>query len=132
MDADGAALDRGDAAHLVGVQLPAGGRHPHIGGEGGAAVEAHGGAALEVGGDQQGNAGVPLQDVELGGDVERRADGDDDAADLQRVHPRPRLDETGVIGRGVGAGNPRHDQLADLGAKRQAVEQVLGPGSTLR
>ena len=89
MDADRAALERRDPADVVGGAVAPGGAHAHIGWEERAAVESDAGPALEVRGDEQRQLRALLQAVELGRDVERRADRHDDPADVQRVHPAP-------------------------------------------
>src|SRR5256885_8320403 len=51
----------------------------------------HRGAPFEVRRYEQGHAGAPLQRVQLGGDLERRPDGDDQTAHLEGGDP-PRCD----------------------------------------
>ena len=83
VDADRAAFERRDAAELVGIRVAPGGAHAHIGGKRRSAVQSNGGAGFEVRGHQQGQVGALLQPVELGRHVERGADRDDQAADVE-------------------------------------------------
>src|SRR5207249_897511 len=69
--------------------------------------------------------GSLLQRVELGGDVERGADGDDQPADLERVHPSGSHLEERIVQGGVASREPRNDELPDLLADREAGEQRL-------
>ena len=94
VNADGAGFQRGDFSHGVGVGGISAGGQGHRGGEGGAFVEAHGGAAFEICADEQRQFGAGLQLVgEHGGrvglaldDAQRRHLRDvDEAADVQVV-----------------------------------------------
>src|SRR5439155_15753919 len=123
--ADGAAFERGDAADLVRGGVAAGGAHAHIGRQWRSPGEPKAGAALEVGCDQQRKARALLQSIELGGDVQGRADGDDQAADVQRVHPGFGPGESFVVVRGVVARNPRDHELRDLVAHRERAHQLV-------
>src|SRR5438445_453463 len=82
-------------------------------------------APLEVRRDQQWQLGALLQHVELGGDVVRRADRDDDAAHLERVDPARRDLECGIIERRVVSTQPRHDELGDFLTGRQLPQQAV-------
>ena len=110
---------RGPAEHDVGRRMQ-GAREPEAG------------ARLQVCADQQRNLGVPLEIVELHGDVHRRAHGHDDATDALLLDP---LDHPFVgVGalRSEGAQHKRHDHLADLLAEGHLVEDPLGPWSRRR
>ena len=72
-----------------------------------------------------GSARALLQPVELGRDVERRADRDDDAADVQRVHPRLRAREAVVVVGGVGARDPRASPAARSGRARESPRAAV-------
>ena len=126
--ADGAALERGDAADVVGGAVAPGRAHAHIGGKQRPAVEPEAGPALEVRGDEQRERRALLQPVELGRDVERRADGHDDAADVQRIDPRFGAREAVVVVGGVGPRNPRHHQLGDPVADVETGQHGLDVG----
>src|SRR3989441_4732915 len=106
------------------ARIPRGpGGHNHR--EGGGADEPHPGTPLEVGRNEKWQPGAALQGVELGGDVEGGAREHDEAADLERVDPPRRHLEQRIVERGVGAGEPGDDELADLLSQREGAEQRI-------
>ena len=88
MDSHGPRFQRGDAAELVGIEFAAGCAECHWHGESGGSYHAHGCAVLQVSGYEQWKSRSSLQRVQFCRRVQRRADGDDDAADAELIHPR--------------------------------------------
>src|SRR5439155_1361209 len=125
VDADGPALDACGRADRIGIVRIAGGADRHDLRKGGRPHHAHTGAPLEIGRHEERQSGSLLQRVELGGDVERGADGDDQPADLERVHPPGGYLEERIVQGGVASREPRNDELPDLLADREAGEQRL-------
>ena len=69
VDADGAAFERGDPTHLVGVVFASAGADAHLGRKGRAANEPQRRPALEIAGDQEGEWRGALQGVQLRGNL---------------------------------------------------------------
>ena len=123
LHAHGARFQRGDFAHGVRVFGIASGGQRHRRREGCAFIQAHGGAAFEIGADQQRQLGFGLQLIGehrrgiclVFNDAERRAVRDvDEAADVQIVHVVHHL-RVGLGIRGREAAVIRgEEQLADL------------------
>ena len=125
MNAHRAAFECRDPAELVGVRVAPGGGHAHIWGKRCAAVQPDCGARLEVGRDEQRQAGAFLEPVELGRLVQRGADRHQHAANVERIHPLLHPLEGVVVEGGVGPCDPGNDQLGDLVARRQTFEESV-------
>ncbi len=136
MDSDGAGLGGGDASELVGVVGAAGGSDGHGVRKAGAALEAHGQAALEVGGKQQRQRTIGLQLVGKRGSVERTflhqqatfdRRGDAEGAEVIGQHLVAQADVVGAFGVHELDPGPDHEELADLFLQRHPVQGAFGP-----
>ena len=76
--------------------------------------QSHAASPLEVGGDEQGEARPLLQGVELGCDLERWPDGNDDPAHTERVDPHGERVVFLTVERRVVPEKPGHHELPDL------------------
>jgi hypothetical protein len=107
---------------LIGVLLPASRGDAHEGRECRAPLQPHARAVLEVCCDEQREVGAPLEGVEFGRHVERRANRDDDPADFERIDCRQRSRERLAVEGCVVTEEPWEDELAHLlpqGQRRQ-------------
>ncbi len=84
---DRSPFECGDPAHLIGGRVAAGRAYAHIGRQRRTADQTDRRAAFEIGRDEQRKLGERLKSVELGRHVQRRADRDDEAADVERIDP---------------------------------------------
>jgi len=111
MDPHGPPFDGGGLPDRIRVARVAGGAHRHDLRKGRGPDDPHRSTPFEVCRDEQRQAGAPLQGIELGRDVERRPDGDDQAADFERIDPARRHAKERIVERGVASREPRHDEL---------------------
>jgi hypothetical protein len=84
---------------------------------------------LEVGADEQRDAGVSLKIVELGRDFDRRAKRHRHTADSVALDPPNHFGVAGVVHVGVIAKHPHHDHLADALAERERGERAIHPSA---
>ena len=131
MDADRPAFERAGLALGVGRLLGIDGREGHVSGEFRRALELLSRAALEVGGNEQGQVGLLLQPVEQAGRVVRGPAVDDEAPDAVFADEREKPQELGVVGGLIFAPHLLADHLADLPLEAQAGQRVGRPAFRL-